>query len=182
MIIPCENCKTEFDKPKWQIEKSNHNFCSRRCSNIKSNENRWKDHITLKEKYKCKLCGKQRDYRTKHKLCETCYSTQQKEKNQSITIGELKQKHKKRVNGRWYSAEIRNYAKAWNTELVQKPCQKCGYSLHTELCHIKAIKNFDDTSTLGEVNNPKNLLVLCPNHHWEFDNDKLVQERGIEPR
>ena len=59
------------------------------------------------------------------------------------------------------------------------------------MCHIKAIKDFDDNTTLGEVNDPKNIVVLCPNHHWEFDNDKLslsdipllklVGQAGIEP-
>ena len=172
MIVICENekCKKEFDKPTWQVKKSNHNFCCRKCSNIMSNTNRWKDHISLQNRYKCEKCGKKRGWRSKNKLCENCYNTQQREKNKLITIGELKRKHNSRTNGRWYSAEIRNYARMWNPELVNKPCQKCGYSHHTELCHITAIKDFDDNIILGEVNDPKNLVVLCPNHHWEFDN------------
>ena len=170
MTVICETCKKEFDKLERFVKKSEHHFCSRKCSNTKSNENRWKNHVTLKEKYKCQSCGKKRDYRTKHLLCEVCYSITQTDKNKSTTLGELKHKHNQRVNARWYSAEIRNFARNWNPTLVNKPCQECGYSKHTELCHIKAIKNFDDDATLGEINHPTNLLVLCPNHHWEFDN------------
>lgn len=52
-------------------------------------------------------------------------------------------------------------------------CQRCSYSKHIELCHIKVIHTFDINSTLGEINSPDNLLILCPNCHWEFDNGLL---------
>jgi hypothetical protein len=173
MKVKCNTCNVEFDKPDYQMKKTKQNFCTRRCSNIKSNENRWKNHITIKEKYKCDVCGKRRDYRTKHKMCELCYSVQQRNKNKLITIGEIKRKHNERINGKWYSAEIRNYARTWNSDLINTPCQKCKYDTHSELCHIKAIKDFDDKSILGDINDPKNIVVLCPNHHWEFDNGTL---------
>ena len=59
---------------------------------------------------------------------------------------------------------------------LPKACQKCSYDKHVELCHIKPINSFDDSATVGEINDPKNLLVLCPNHHWEFDNGILKLE------
>ena len=49
-------------------------------------------------------------------------------------------------------------------------CAKCGYDKHVELCHIKDIANFDDDSLLSEVNSRNNIIQLCPNCHWEFDN------------
>ncbi len=173
MIIPCETCKNEFDKPDWQVKKSKHNFCSRKCANVRINIIRWKDHTPLRDLHKCSNCGQPRDYRCKTELCLPCFIKFTTDKNKQLTVGYLKSKHVGRINPRWYSAEIRNYAKTWNPDLLNKPCQKCSYTNHTELCHIKAIKDFNDDSTLGEINHPNNLLVLCPNHHWEFDNNLL---------
>jgi HNH endonuclease len=49
---------------------------------------------------------------------------------------------------------------------------KCGYSKHVEICHIKEVKSFPDDAKIKEINDPSNLLYLCPNCHWEFDNSK----------
>lgn len=55
----------------------------------------------------------------------------------------------------------------------QKSCVVCGYLNHYEVCHIIAVKDFDKNKTLIELNHIDNLVALCPNHHWEFDNGKL---------
>lgn len=55
----------------------------------------------------------------------------------------------------------------------EKKCKACGYSLHVEVCHIKPIKEFVDTSLIKEINDLKNLIYLCPNCHWEFDHNRL---------
>ena len=52
-------------------------------------------------------------------------------------------------------------------------CIVCGYSKHVEVAHIKAVSEFDDNATVDEINNINNLIGLCPNHHWEFDNGLL---------
>lgn len=57
------------------------------------------------------------------------------------------------------------------------PCESCGYSRHTEVCHVRAIKDFPATALVSEVNAPENLRRLCPNCHWELDNPAP----GIEP-
>jgi predicted restriction endonuclease len=45
----------------------------------------------------------------------------------------------------------------------------CGYSKHVEACHIRRIADFPASATVGEINHADNMLVLCPNCHWEFD-------------
>lgn len=55
----------------------------------------------------------------------------------------------------------------------KKICQNCGYNKHVEICHIKPIKDFPLTTRLSVVNAQTNLLTLCPNCHWEFDNKLL---------
>ena len=191
MKVKCENCGGDVNKIPSQIKRTKHHFCSTRCSNIMSNKNRWKDHVSAHRKLPCDRCGQPRDWRNTSGFCNGCLNQSLTEKSKSFTIGEIKQKHKSRINGRWYSAEIRMFAKGWNADLLKLPCQKCGYDKHIELCHINAINEAKDTTTLGEINNPANLVVLCPNHHWEFDNGvlllqdipprKLVQGAGLEP-
>ena len=45
----------------------------------------------------------------------------------------------------------------------------------------KKITNFSQRAKLITINSPKNNLVLCPNHHWEFDNG-ILQLNDIPPR
>ena len=41
--------------------------------------------------------------------------------------------------------------------------------MHADICHIKNVAAFPDDALLSEINASKNLVALCPNHHWEFD-------------
>ncbi|MCT7951987.1 HNH endonuclease [Ancylothrix sp. C2] len=52
-------------------------------------------------------------------------------------------------------------------------CEVCGYNKHVEICHIQALKDFDVSALVGEVNHRSNIAVLCPNCHWELDNGLL---------
>ncbi len=82
-----------------------------------------------------------------------------------------------RQQATWQSARtaVRHHAtKAANRAGLVKQCKVCQYSHHVELAHRKSVSSFPDTATLGEINAPVNLVYLCPNHHWEYDND-LIQ-------
>lgn len=46
------------------------------------------------------------------------------------------------------------------------PCEVCGVDFHTDVCHIIP-------AMLGGSRSPLNILRLCPNHHWKFDNSGL---------
>ena len=84
------------------------------------------------------------------------------------TKGELFQKRKN-----WQSARstIRKLARDYYEELnPDAKCVVCGYSKHIEVAHIKAVSDFDDNTTIKEINSIDNLIALCPNHHWEYDN------------
>ena len=59
-------------------------------------------------------------------------------------------------------------------------CEKCGYSLHIEVCHKIPVSDFPDNATVKEINDINNLIGLCENHHWELDNGYLVfDENGL---
>jgi len=52
----------------------------------------------------------------------------------------------------------------------EKKCCVCGYDKHIEVCHIKSVSSFGDNDLITDINSINNLIGLCPNHHWEFDN------------
>lgn len=89
----------------------------------------------------------------------------------SKTKGELFNNRKN-----WQSARsaiqknARNVFKSKNKELK---CYICGYDKHVEIAHIKPVSEFDDNTTIAEINDIDNLIALCPNHHWEYDNKLL---------
>lgn len=71
-------------------------------------------------------------------------------------------------------ALVRTRARALAKRLKWKKCHVCGYSKHVEICHRKAISEFPLSALLSEINDPRNLVALCPNCHWEFDNNLLT--------
>lgn len=90
----------------------------------------------------------------------------------SKTKGEL---FKSRKN--WQSARstIRKNAKIVFAEYNLNPkCVVCGYSFHVEVAHKKAVSEYDDHITIKEINSIENLIGLCPNHHWEYDNGLIT--------
>lgn len=109
---------------------------------------------------------------TKSKYCPNCFHN--KKYYQNLTIGEYRNKLSvKNKHPSWLHSHIRLFAKTWNSDLKNLPCQVCNYSIHTELAHIKPISKFENHYKLGEVNCPNNLFCLCRNHHWELDNGYL---------
>lgn len=84
--------------------------------------------------------------------------------------------------------EVFSYRKNWQSarsgirKIAQKryldanpehKCVICGYDKHIEVAHIKSVSEFDDCATIDEINALDNLIGLCPNHHWEYDNGLL---------
>jgi hypothetical protein len=53
-------------------------------------------------------------------------------------------------------------------------CKVCDYDNYVEVCHIKAVSEFSNDTLISDINNINNLIGLCPNHHWEFDNGLLI--------
>ena len=156
----CLNCETETKNPK---------FCSRSCAAIYNN----KRHPKRKTQKVCIDCGKPlTSY--KYNRCQFHFGIHQSSKVKNLTIGEYR--NKQSVLGKhpsWLHSSIRNFARHWNKELKDKPCANCGYSKHVEFCHIKPITSFPNDTLIIEVNSPSNLIQLCPNCHWEFDNELL---------
>lgn len=124
-----------------------------------------------------------REYRRRHKLlcpicesvhiiegsktCRKCSSMSRVNAEDSTPLSELiyTKGHKSSA-----FALVRSRARS-----ISPPssCKNCGYSKHTEVCHIKPISSFPLSTPISVVNDPNNLVRLCPNCHWEFDHGGL---------
>lgn len=84
------------------------------------------------------------------------------------TKAELFNKRKNWQSAR--SAIQKNARKIFYAYNNSPKCAICGYDKHVEIAHIKAVSDFSDETTIREINSVSNLIGLCPNHHWEYDN------------
>lgn len=138
----CEKCNNETKNKK---------FCSRSCANSYNNN------LRKRKVYKCKNCLKDISY--KKKLCAECLVP-------DITLGEAIYTKMHRSSA---YALVRSRAKYILKER-DYICAVCGYTKHVEVAHLLPISSFPETARLSEINDKRNLVLLCPNCHWEFDN------------
>ena len=155
----CQECQKDTNNPK---------FCSLGCHNLRK-----------PKKYYCQ-CGNITAVgwrNLKSKFCDSCYLDGKINKNrvdwEKISISSFRKKFKNKYQ---FHARVRSLAR-----LKKKltPCEKCGYSIHVEVCHIVSVKDFDQEKSVAELNSPSNLICLCPNCHWEFDNPDKVNAPPI---
>ena len=74
--------------------------------------------------------------------------------------------------GKYHNIRI-NARKVMRDNNIEKVCKVCGYSKYVEVCHIKAIFEFDENCLIKDINSLSNLVYLCPNHHIELDLSQL---------
>jgi len=158
-----------------QLDKSEKKFCNQSCSASYNNKNVQHNKPKIRTCNKCNI-----EYTIIHSnnssknLCSKCvndYNTRT-DKTKNLTLKDYCYRYK--INDKHQSlkyAHIRQFARSWLKDLKNKPCAICGYDKHVELHHIKPISEFDDDATLGEINSSKNVVQLCPNCHWEVDNN-----------
>ncbi len=147
----CIHCGKETSNPK---------FCSRSCSASYNN----KVNPKRKVERKCHSCGV--PVPSRNKYCPKC--REEKLKVKDMTISEAMYNHQTSATYALIRSRAHTVAKPKG-----KSCKCCGYDKHVEVCHIKAISDFDKNTMISEVNSPENLILLCPNCHWEFDNGIL---------
>lgn len=170
MEVDCSNCGITFERIPSQLRSKNgFVFCSRTCSAQLTNR------IYKKRKPLSKKCKTCRAFFAggRSVFCPSCKDIW-KEKAKKTTLAEVR--HSIAVRDKhpsWFNSRVRVNNRIWNRDLTKLPCQVCGYATHVELCHIKGIHEFCSTTSLAEVNDPSNLLVLCRNHHWELDHGIL---------
>ena len=83
----------------------------------------------------------------------------------------------------WQSARSQILKHAFITyHLSDRPkeCAICGYKKHFQVSHIKAVADFSEGTLISEINSLKNLIALCPTHHWEYDHNCLDNPQVLQ--
>jgi hypothetical protein len=171
-IVKCTKCEKPVNRPKSWLAKIKNPFCSKSCAAQYNNRKFPKRHL----EGKCRECSV--PIRGRYSYCDDCISKGKHLRGKPWT---LERTIESLINGRRDSnryTAIRKHA-ALQTRDRPQCCAICGYDKHVETCHIVDIKDFPKTATLREVNDPRNLLLLCKNCHWELDHD-LVNQETIE--
>ena len=164
--INCTTCSKTISKTKAEMKKSNNHFCSSSCAATYNNKHYVKRVLTRI----CIQCT-ETVYTYRHTRCKKHHEEYKETKYQNKTLGEYKNKPSvKNKHPSWINSHIRLFARSWNKDLMKLPCAKCNYTKHVELAHIKGIAMYEDDALLSEINSVKNIIQLCPNCHWEFDN------------
>lgn len=165
--LVCHVCNSDFKRTKGQYDRNiklgRINVCSKRCAVFAKTGK-------LKDRKCCAICAVV--IKSKFKHCEKCIQVH-RDDILNTTILQIKTLYKDKTSLA-VAAKIRGYAKTiYNASDKPKYCVNCGYSKHYEVCHIRAVKTFPDDATMREVHALDNLIALCPNCHWEFDNGLL---------
>lgn len=161
--INCDNCNISFYKTQSQFKKSVRHFCSRSCAASFNNK------IFPKRSHdnKCTLCGI-KTLKPTARYCDTCRKQATIIPISEKTILEMQSPLNKNL-----FSYVRKHARE-KLKNYPQVCAHCGYDKHVETCHIKPISSFPKTTKIKDVNNLNNLILLCPNCHWEFDHKKLI--------
>lgn len=142
--MSCLECNCETDNPK---------FCSRSCSTTYNNRKSPK----RQRQGSCKECGIV--IKSTRTYCGGCTPHDVGSRTKKEVYSQAKYQK---------SAVIRQHAR----RVYDGPneCLLCGYNFHVDICHVRDISDFPETALVAEINSADNLIALCKNHHWEFDN------------
>ena len=113
----------------------------------------------------CKKCNLNTVSTNKREFCESCRKEKYSLGRGDLTLKQAIYSHQHKSQA---FNLIRSRSRTIGLKLF-KCCIKCGYDKHIEICHIKAISDFELDVLISEINHPSNLIALCPNCHWEFD-------------
>lgn len=155
-MIDCITCNKETTNPK---------FCSKSCAATYNNK-------MVPKRYKTNKCLKCSDLIWKDRTyCRACWRTVRNLNWRQKTLGEFRIGNANQYGYPMIRADSRRtYINSGKPML----CHHCSYDLHVDICHIKDIKDFDDITPIGVINDLSNLVALCKNHHWEFDHNVLA--------
>lgn len=191
----CSYCGRELD---WKHRKNK--YCNSSCA-AKVNNRKIKRNFTTKQSYIDKISDddfKQIVFNSKDLISSAKafgYSKINRNIKENIlnrckSLGIEQKINSKKLVKNYTKKELFNNYKNWQSARsnIRKDaertfrqsnkkleCYLCGYNSHIEIAHIKAVSKFSDDTLISEINDVHNLIALCPNHHWEFDHNKLTE-------
>jgi hypothetical protein len=83
------------------------------------------------------------------------------------TIVDLRKSH--RTKGSFNKAMRKDARFRYESSGRLFACKICGEIREVDICHIKPIGEYDPSALVHEINDPDNLVVLCPLHHRLYD-------------
>jgi DNA-directed RNA polymerase subunit M/transcription elongation factor TFIIS len=177
----CLFCNKVIDVPEGVQVSSikSKRFCNRSCAGFYNNAHF--HHNTRVSTSVCSNCGaivnlkKQKNggY-PKRKYCDTCLRLVHANGN-SLVMNYNKGEHFGRHKN-WQSARSmiqRHARRVYLHSGLPRKCRVCGYDNHIEISHLIPVKSFASDTSLMVINAISNLIPLCPNHHWEYDEGLL---------
>ena len=185
----CLNCNKTIDIRKGQKvgEVRKKKFCDRSCAAVYNNRRKGLVPLNRNSSGKCKICScdiifkraKSGGYQ-KRSYCSKCLTEFRAKRNgadtyiANLTRDQLMSRYAKYYIGR---NMIRQHAKKiFNDSKKDKKCIVCGYDKHIDVAHVKGVSDFDGSVLISIINNQDNLVALCPNHHWEYDEGLIAIE------
>ncbi len=164
-VINCDHCKKSFTL-KTNLQK-HLKICKIKKNNFEEENKKLKEEfevsISLYKDIICDINKKYNELKIKN------------EKNEKIIDSILKTSTKK-ILGNTSVETIRSQARKKYKELFKDmKCVHCKHSGSTQVCHIKAISEFDKFSEIEEINKMSNLIGLCPNCHIDLDKHKKFE-------
>lgn len=161
-------------------------FCSRSCA-AKFNNTKFPKQRPQLISAPCERCGETVEFKKKRgggymyrRFCASCVVPAMLEARgrtaiENKTKGQIRSECKNYTD---FNSRITTHARRI-FRLSGKPykCEKCGYSLHAEVCHVVDIKDFPDETLIERINCIENLVSLCRNCHWEFDHGHFTIEK-----
>lgn len=198
ILVKCENCGKNFEieNKYYKRNKSKHFFCCKKCSCEFNNYNKSKC-LKVDDNFFTKVVKSSKTFREIgeklgysslssptisiiRKRCNDlgieCPSGKKPSGNRNIkklTKGEVI--NSKLTYQRYRSAIREDAEKTFKEFDGNYKCCVCGYDKHIEVAHIKPVSEFSNGDMVSEINNIENIIPLCPNHHWEFDNGMLSE-------
>ncbi len=169
-------------------------FCSRRCSAIYNNKKYPKKTRTAMPSGPCEKCGVAVFYTkgsngsyVSRKYCSSCNRIVRAHsltktyygKKHEGKLGLIENLTKDELRARYGNYSGYRHAVCRNSRSVYiksgNPlvCFKCSYSAHVDICHKKEVADFSGDTKIKMINDLGNLVALCKNHHWEYDNGLL---------
>lgn len=169
IIMKCLNCNCDL------VGKYSKKFCGSSCAATYNNKKYPKRCMTKT----CKACSNKVVHC--HTFCDECHKKGKHLRGVGVIFENRTLKSFKKLKGASKFSQIRGHArKVLLKEGRECKCEICGYTHHCEACHIKPISDFNDSDKIPVINDPKNLMWLCPNHHWELDHNILKLGGGGE--
>lgn len=164
--MQCKMCTKYTQNPMFCSRSCTTSFYNRKVNGRKSGR---KKRIFLF----CKNCNEPITIR-RRKYCELCSKNCLKTRNGLPILSEEITKAQFTTNDTQKYRRIRDHARRTaKTHGLLNSCLVCNYSLWVDCCHKKPIASFPEDTPITVINDPKNLVGLCKNHHWELDNGHL---------